>query len=67
MGISGRSRAMALTSAKIALRFGLPLIGLILFGDAVVRSVGGNIEHGLFALGLLFILAGFTSKLVPRP
>jgi hypothetical protein len=58
---------MILRSAKMALRFGLPMIGLIIFGDAILRSVGGDIEHWLFGLGLLFILAGFTSKLVPRP
>jgi hypothetical protein len=51
---------------KMALRFGLPLIGLAVFGYAVLRSVGGDIEHWQFALGILLILGGFTSKLVPR-
>jgi hypothetical protein len=51
---------------KMALRFGLPLIGLAVFGHAVLRSVGGDIEHWQFALGILLILGGFTSKLVPR-
>ncbi|MCJ2053590.1 hypothetical protein [Methylobacterium sp. J-070] len=50
----------------MALRFGMPVIGLAIFGDAIVRSVGGDIEHGRFALGVLLMLAGFTSKLVPR-
>ena len=67
METAGGSRAIILTSAKMALRFGMPLIGLIILGDAVVRSVGGDIEHGQFAFGALFILAGFASKLVPRP
>ena len=30
-------------------------------------SVGGDIAHWQFALGILLMLAGFTSKLVPRP
>jgi hypothetical protein len=67
MAMAGATRTMILRSAKMALRFGLPMIGLIIFGDAILRSVGGDIEHWLFGLGLLFILAGFTSKLVPRP
>lgn len=60
-------RPAILTSAKMALRFGLPLIGLLVFGHAVLISVGGDIEHWQFALGVLLILAGLTSKLVPRP
>ncbi|MGU3666768.1 hypothetical protein ACLBX9_21485 [Methylobacterium sp. A49B] len=67
MATTGAVRTLILTTAKMALRFGLPLIGLIIFGEAIVRSVGGDIEHWLFGLGVLFILAGFTSKLVPRP
>ncbi len=62
----GPSRATLRTTAKMALRFGMPVIGLAIFGDAIVRSVGGDIEHGRFALGVLLMLAGFTSKLVPR-
>ena len=59
-------RSVILLIVKMALRFGLPLIGLIVFGRAVLLSVGGDIERGLFALGVLLILAGFTSKFVPR-
>lgn len=60
-------RGGILTAAKMVLRFGLPLIGLLVFGHAILISVGGDIEHWQFALGVLLILAGFTSKLVPRP
>ena len=60
------SRAIVLTGTKMALRFGLPLIGLIVFGAALVRSVGGDIALWQFALGVILVLAGFTSKLVPR-
>ena len=67
MEAAGGSRAIVLTSVRLAIRFGLPLIGLIVFGTAVVRSVGGDIAHWQFALGVLLILAGFTAKLVPRP
>jgi small neutral amino acid transporter SnatA (MarC family) len=67
MARTDASRATALTTVKMVLRFGLPLVGLVVFGDAILRSVGGDIEHWQFALGILLILAGFTSKLVPRP
>lgn len=67
MAGAGAARANTLVAVKMALRFGLPLLGLVVFGRAVVLSVGGDIEHGQFALGVLLILAGFTSKLVPRP
>lgn len=66
MARTDAARATALTSVKMVLRFGLPLAGLVMFGDAILRSVGGDIEHWQFALGILLILAGFTSKLVPR-
>jgi hypothetical protein len=60
------TRSTLLLTLKMALRFGLPLIGLTVFGHAVLLSVGGDIEHWQFALGVLLILAGFVSKLVPR-
>lgn len=66
MARTDAARATVLTSVKMVLRFGLPLAGLVMFGDAILRSVGGDIEHWQFALGILLILAGFTSKLVPR-
>ncbi len=60
-------RDAILTTAKLGLRFGLPLLGLLVFGHAILISVGGDIERWQFALGVLLIVAGFTSKLVPRP
>ncbi|MCJ2068621.1 hypothetical protein MKK75_07375 [Methylobacterium sp. J-030] len=60
-------RALILTAAKMVLRFGFPLLGLLVFGHAILISVGGDIERWQFALGVLLILVGFTSKLVPRP
>jgi|GEM_PF-1420752 len=66
MATADAPRSVFLLTLKMALRFGLPLIGLLVFGWAVLLSVGGDIEHGLFALGVLLILAGFLSKLVPR-
>ncbi|CAM2812158.1 MULTISPECIES: hypothetical protein [Methylobacterium] len=55
-----------LVVVKMAVRFGFPLLGLIVIGRAVVLSIGGDIERWQFALGALLILAGFTSKLVPQ-
>ncbi|MET3484459.1 hypothetical protein [Methylobacterium sp. 1973] len=60
------ARANTLTAVKMALRFGLPLIGVVVFGRAIVLSVGGDIERWQFGLGVLLILAGFISKVVPR-
>jgi hypothetical protein len=56
----------ALTVLKLALRFGPPLIGVVVIGRAVVLSIGGDIERWQFALGALLILMGSASKLVPR-
>jgi hypothetical protein len=67
MPASGTVRANVLRTTKLLIRFGLPLLGLIVFGDAVLRSVGGDIEHWRFLLGVLLILAGFAAQLVPRP
>lgn len=60
------ARANTLIAVKMALRFGLPLIGVVVFGRAIVLSVGGDIERWQFGLGVLLILAGFISKVVPR-
>lgn len=51
---------------RTLLRFGPPLIGLLVIGRAVVISIGGDIERWQFALGVLLLLAGFASKLVPE-
>lgn len=51
---------------RALLRFGPPLAGLFVIGHAVVISVGGDIERWQFALGVLLLLAGFASKLVPE-
>lgn len=53
------------TPVRLALRFGLPLVGAVIVGRCVVASIGGDIRHAGFALGLLLIAAGFTSRLVP--
>ncbi|MGH1569344.1 hypothetical protein ACRAWG_00135 [Methylobacterium sp. P31] len=63
---AGAARSTTLTVLKMVLRFGLPLLGVAVFGHAVLLSVGGDIEHWQFALGILLILGGFISKLVPR-
>lgn len=51
---------------RTLLRFGPPLIGLFVIGRAVVISIGGDIERWQFAVGVLLLLAGFVSKLVPE-
>ncbi len=56
----------ARTILRTLLRFGPPLIGLSVIGRAIVISVGGDIEPWLFALGVLLLLVGFVSKLVPE-
>ncbi|WP_043354906.1 hypothetical protein [Methylobacterium sp. B1] len=66
MARESAARANTLIAVKMALRFGLPLIGVVVFGRAIVLSVGGDIERWQFGLGVLLILAGFISKVVPR-
>jgi hypothetical protein len=66
MAPSGTRPWTALTVLKLVLRFGPPLVGLVVIGRAVILSIGGDIERWQFALGALLILAGFASKLVPR-
>ncbi|MCJ2093786.1 MULTISPECIES: hypothetical protein [unclassified Methylobacterium] len=66
MASAGTGPWTALTVLKLVLRFLPPLLGLFVIGRAVVLSIGGDIERWQFALGALLILAGFTSKLVPR-
>ena len=65
MAQAGR-RSTALAILRGLLRFGPPAIGLILIGHAIVISIGGDIERWQFALGVLLLLAGFASKLVPE-
>ena len=55
-----------LRGLRLAIRFGLPLAGLVVFGHAVVISVGGDIERWQFALGALLIASSFAARLVPR-
>lgn len=58
--------AAGLTVLRALLRFGPPIVGLIVVGRAVVISIGGDIERWEFALGILLILAGFSARLVPE-
>ncbi|GEP06996.1 hypothetical protein [Methylobacterium oxalidis] len=64
-GITGRSNSRTWrTPLRLAIRFGLPLVGVFVIGRAVAASIGGNIERGQFALGILLIALGFASRLV---
>ncbi|MGU3537862.1 hypothetical protein [Methylobacterium sp. A54F] len=51
---------------RLAVRFGLPIVGLLILGHAIVISIGGYIEKGQFALGILFLSLGFTARLIPK-
>jgi hypothetical protein len=61
-----RPTAARLRALRLAIRFGLPLAGLVMIGHAVVISVGGDIERWQFALGLGLIAGSFAARLVPR-
>lgn len=52
------------TPMRLLLRFGLPLAGFVVIGYWTVASIGGNISKPGFALGVLLILSGFSSRLV---
>lgn len=53
------------TPLRVALRYGLPFAGVIVFLHFVVASIGGDISHPGFALGLLLIVASVSARLVP--
>lgn len=55
-----------LTSLRMLLRFGLPLVGIVVVGRAIVLSIGGEISKAQFALGVLLMAAGFSARLVPK-
>ncbi|MEA1835030.1 hypothetical protein U8607_23315 [Methylobacterium durans] len=52
------------TPLRLAIRFGLPIVGIVTVGRAIVASIGGAIERGQFALGILLIALGFASRMV---
>ncbi|AWN42052.1 hypothetical protein [Methylobacterium durans] len=52
------------TPLRLAIRFGLPIVGIVIVGRAIVASIGGAIERGHFALGILLITLGFASRIV---
>ncbi|MFE1599097.1 hypothetical protein [Methylobacterium sp. ID0610] len=54
------------TPLRLALTVLPPLIGVVLIGQAVVASIGGDIRRWQFALGALCIALSFTGRLVPR-
>ena len=53
------------TPLRLALRFGLPLAGVVVIGYWTVASIGGNISRPGFGLGILLILASVSARLVP--
>ncbi len=55
-----------LPTLRMLLRFGLPLVGIVVVGRAIVLSIGGEISKAQFALGVLLMLAGFSARLVPK-
>ncbi|MDR7036958.1 MULTISPECIES: hypothetical protein [Methylobacterium] len=52
------------TPLRLSLRFGLPIVGIVVIGRAIVASIGGAIERSHFALGILLIALGFAARLV---
>ncbi len=43
-----------------------PLIGVVLIGQAVVASIGGDIRRWEFALGAVCLCLTFAGRLVPE-
>ena len=54
------------TALRMLLRYGLPLAGILVFGRAFVLSIGGDIEKGQFALGLVLVALSVSARLVPK-
>ncbi|GJE46521.1 hypothetical protein [Methylobacterium soli] len=53
------------TPLRLVLRFGPPILGIVVIGSAIVASIGGEISHARFALGIILIALGFSARLVP--
>ncbi|KAB1076089.1 hypothetical protein [Methylobacterium planeticum] len=53
------------TPLRLVLRFGPPILGIVVIGSAIVASIGGEISRARFAFGLGLIVLGFASRLVP--
>ncbi|WP_336486676.1 hypothetical protein [Methylobacterium nigriterrae] len=53
------------TPLRLALRFGLPLVGIAVAGGAVVDSIGGDISRARFALAILLVALSVSARLVP--
>ncbi|MGY2051150.1 hypothetical protein [Methylobacterium sp. JK268] len=54
------------TPLRLALTAGPPLVGIVLIGQAVVASIGGDIRRWEFALGAVCLVLTVAGRLVPR-
>lgn len=54
------------TALTMLLRYGLPLAGIFVVGRAIVLSIGGEIEKGQFALGVVLMVLSVSARLVPK-
>lgn len=53
------------TPLRLVLRFGFPILGIVVIARAMLASVGGDIQPARFALGLLLIVLTLSARLVP--
>ncbi|QRE76265.1 hypothetical protein [Methylobacterium aquaticum] len=51
---------------RLVLTFGPPLVGVVLIGQAVVASIGGDIRRWEFALGAVCLCLTVAGRLVPE-
>jgi hypothetical protein len=52
------------TALRTVLTLGPPVVGVVLIGQAVVVSIGGDIRRWEFALGAALIVIGFAGRYV---
>lgn len=55
-----------LTTLRMLLRYGLPLLGIVVVGRAIVLSIGGDIDESRFVLGIVLMALSFSARLVPK-
>ncbi|GJD52936.1 hypothetical protein OPKNFCMD_5704 [Methylobacterium crusticola] len=67
MAPPSRGRATWRTPVRRVLTYGPPLVGIVLVGQAVVASIGGDIRPWEFALGAACMALAFAGRLVPGP
>jgi hypothetical protein len=66
MAAGGPSRGGWRRTLRLALTVVPPLVGVVLIGQAVVASIGGDIRRWEFTLGAVCLCLTSAGRLVPK-